>query len=88
MRVEEEVGVVVNYFSKIGVAAVEITSGELKLGDTVRFKGATTDFTQKVDSMQIEKKPVDKAAAGSTVGIKVKERVRPKDKVYKIIGEA
>ena len=82
---EEEVGKVVNYYSKIGVAAIEITSGELKIGDKIRFKGATTDFTQKIESMQIEKKPVEKASAGSSVGIKVNNKVRVNDKVYKII---
>ncbi|MEM3552648.1 MAG: EF-Tu/IF-2/RF-3 family GTPase [Candidatus Bathyarchaeia archaeon] len=82
---EEEIGKVVNYYSKIGVAAIEITNGELKIGDTIRFKGATTDFTQKIESMQIEKKPVEKASAGASVGIKVNNKVRINDKIYKII---
>jgi putative protease len=84
-NLEEEVGKVVNYYSKIGVAAIEIINGELKIGDLIRFKGATTDFTQKIESMQIEKNPVEKAAAGSSVGIKVNNKVRVNDKVYKII---
>ncbi|MEM3607142.1 MAG: hypothetical protein QXE30_05825 [Candidatus Bathyarchaeia archaeon] len=82
---EEEIGRVVNYYSKIGVAAIEITNGELKIGDLVRIKGATTDFTQKIESMQIERKPVEKAGAGSSVGIKVNNKVRVNDKVYKVI---
>lgn len=84
-RLEEEIGRVMNYYSKIGVAAIEITNGELKVGDLIRIKGATTDFTQKVESMQIEKKPVEKAGAGSSVGIKVNDKVRVNDKVYKVL---
>ncbi|MEM3586869.1 MAG: hypothetical protein QXO71_06040, partial [Candidatus Jordarchaeaceae archaeon] len=57
---------------------------ELSVGDTIRIVGATTDFQQKVESMQIEKVSVQKAKAGDSVGIKVKERVRPNDIVYKL----
>jgi len=51
---EVEIGTVTHYFGKIGVAAIDITSGELRVGDTIRIKGATSDFTQDVDSMQVE----------------------------------
>ncbi len=84
---KEEVGVVDGFFSKIGVAAVQITGGELKVGDKIHIKGATTDFEQIVESMQIEKQNVEVAKKGDKIGIKVKEKVRPKDKVYKIIQE-
>ncbi len=80
----EEVGEVFTYFSKIGVAGVKITKGKLRLGDKIRIKGATTDFEQVVESMQIEKTPVEEAEAGQSVGIKVKEKVRKGDKVYKL----
>ncbi|MBO8182882.1 MAG: translation elongation factor-like protein [Archaeoglobus sp.] len=77
----EEVGTVTHYFSKVGVAAVVLTK-TLKKGDKIRIKGATTDFEQVVESMEIDRKPVDVAMPGDMVGIKVKERVRKKDKVY------
>lgn len=82
---EEEVGVVINYFSKVGVAAVKMTSGTLKVGDTIHIKGATTDFTQQIDSMEINKQKVTEVKEGDAVGIKVNERVRPGDKVYKVL---
>lgn len=78
---EKEVGQVFTYFSKIEVAAVKIT-GKFKAGDTLHFKGHTTDFTQKVSSMQIEGKEVKEVKKGDDVGIKVTERVRPGDLVY------
>lgn len=81
---EELVGNVTLFFAKPCVAAVEITSGTLTVGDSVRIRGATTDFEQKVDSMEIDRKPVSSAAAGQSVGIKVRDRVRPHDKVFKV----
>lgn len=80
---EELVGTVKDYFAKIGVAAIEL-SGELRVGDTIRIHGHTTDITQQVASMQIEKQEVQAAAAGQPIGIKVKERVRPHDRVFKV----
>ncbi len=77
----EEVGKVTHYFSKVGVAAI-VLSKTLKKGDKIRIKGATTDFEQVVESMEIDHKPVDVAMPGDMVGIKVKERVRKKDRVY------
>jgi putative protease len=81
---EEEVGKVSNYFSRIGVAAIEITNGYLRRGDVIRIKGTKTDFTQNIDSMEIDRKPIEKAEKGASVGIKVKDKVRPGDTVYKI----
>jgi translation initiation factor IF-2 len=86
MTEEIEVGKVSIFFAKPSVAAVEITSGTLTVGDSVRFKGATTNFDQRIESMEIDRKPVPNAAAGQSVGIKVRERVRPHDKVYKLVG--
>ncbi len=79
---EKEVGKVIRYFSKIGVAAIRITNDELKIGDKIRFKGTATDFEQVVESMQIEHEFVEKAEAGKDVGIKVKEKVRENDRIY------
>jgi len=79
------IGSVTLFFAKPCVAAIEITSGSLSVGDTVRIKGATTDFEQKVESMEIDRKPVPSVAAGQSVGIKVKDRVRQHDKVFKLL---
>lgn len=82
---EEKVGIVKQFFVKPGVAALEITDGSLKTGDTIHFKGHTTDFEEAVSSMQVDHNPVEAANVGDLVGIKVKERVRTNDQVYKII---
>ncbi len=82
---EIEVGKVISFFAKINVAAIEITKEEIKIGDTIHIKGHTTDFKQTVESMQIEKESVPVAKVGDKVGIKVKERVRSNDSVYKVI---
>jgi putative protease len=79
---EIAVGKVVGYFSKIGVAAIKITSGELKIGDTIKIKGHTTDFEQVVESIQVEHVDVEKVEVGKDVGIKVKEKVKEHDIVY------
>ena len=76
------IGKIVKYFAKIGVAAIHITSGGLKVGDTIRIKGHTTDFEQVVESMQVKHENVERAETGSDVGIKVKEHVREQDTVY------
>jgi len=71
------------FFSRLNVAAVEVT-GSIKVGDELHFKGATTDFNHKVESMEIDRKPIEEAKPGDLVGIKVPERVRPGDKVYRV----
>ncbi|HEC72556.1 MAG: hypothetical protein J7K62_00285 [Thermoplasmata archaeon] len=82
--VEEKIGIVEHFFTKIGVAAIRITDGELKIGDTIHIVGATTDFKQKVESMQINRQSVDVAKPGDEIGIKVIDRVREHDVVYKV----
>jgi putative protease len=82
--VEEKIGVVEHYFTNVSVAAIKITEGELKIGDTIHIVGAHTDFKQKIDSMEINRNPVQTVTVGDDVGIKVKERVREHDIVYKI----
>jgi translation initiation factor IF-2 len=82
---ETVVGMVVWYFSKIGVAAIRITSGEVKVGDTIKIKGHTTDFQQVVSSMQVEHEKVEKAEVGKEIGIKVSEHVRENDTVYVVM---
>ncbi len=78
---EKEVGEVSTFFSQINVAAIKL-SGALSAGDKIHVKGHTTDFKQKVSSMQIEGRKVEKAKKGEHVGIKVSDRVRPNDKVF------
>lgn len=85
MAEEVQVGKVIQFFAKPFVAAVEITSGTLSIGDTIRFSGATTNFEQKIESMEIDRKPVPSATVGQAVGIKVKDRVRPNDNVLKLL---
>lgn len=77
----DEMGRITHYFDNIGVAVVKLAK-ELKVGDTIRVKGATTDFKQKIDSMQVEHKSVNKAKKGEAIGLKVKDKVRPNDAVY------
>ena len=81
---ETKIGIVVKYFAKPEVAAIELTEGSLKAGDKVRFYGHTTDFEQTIDSMQIDRANVDKAEKGQSIGIKVSERVRTHDEVLLI----
>jgi putative protease len=81
---EEKIGVVEDYFAKISVIAVKL-EGELKVGDKIHIKGHTTDFIQTVESMQIEHQQVDVAKKGDSVGIKVEQRCRKDDVVYKIV---
>ncbi len=78
------IGKVNHYFSNIGVAVVDL-SAPLSQGDEIRIVGgAETDFTQRVDSMQVDHKAVDKAKKGDSVGLKVSEKVREGYQVYKI----
>jgi putative protease len=85
MAEEVQVGAVTQFFAKPCVAAIDITAGSLSVGDTVKIKGMTTDFEQKIESMEIDRKPVASASAGQSVGIKVKDRVRQHDKVFKLV---
>ena len=81
---EEEIGKVTHYFTKIGVCVIEITKGSLKVGDKIQIKGSTTDLTMAVESMQVEHQNVEEATKGQSIGMKVTERVREHDAVYKI----
>ena len=78
---EKRIGEVVKFFAKPSVAAVKITDGELQIGDSIKFSGHTTEFTDVIQSMEVDNKPVQKAAAGQTIGLKVSDRVRPGDEV-------
>jgi putative protease len=82
---EEQVGIIVKFFAKPSVAAIEVTSGTIKTGDLLAYRGHTTDFTEEVTSMEIDNQSVEEAKVGDVVGIKVKDRVRENDKVYKVV---
>ena len=82
---EVKIGVVTHYFGKAQVAGIDITDGELKVGDTIHVKGHTSDFSQKIDSMQIEHQSVPVAIKGQSIGIRVIEHAREHDAVYKVI---
>ncbi len=79
----KQIGVVLNYFEHVGVAAIELTD-DLKLGDTIRIVGGDIDVTEVVSSMQIHGKNVESAKKGDEIGIKVSEKVRKGYKVYKV----
>lgn len=81
---EELIGKITHYFGKIEVGIIEITKGSLAVGDTIHIKGTSTDFEQKVDSMQIEHEQINKAKKGDVIGLKVKDKVREGDEVYKV----
>jgi putative protease len=80
----EEVGRVGAFFVHPSVAVIELTA-PLKIGDTVYLKGHTTDFQQVVESMQIDRAPVQEAQPGQSIGLKVKERVRKHDVAYRLV---
>lgn len=79
---ERLIGRITHYYSHLGVGIIELTEGELKVGDVVHIKGAHTDFKQTVDSIQLEHQSVDHADKGKSAGVKVKEKVREHDQVF------
>ncbi|PIP08703.1 MAG: translation elongation factor-like protein [Syntrophobacteraceae bacterium CG23_combo_of_CG06-09_8_20_14_all_50_8] len=80
----ERIGEVLKFFSKPGVAAVKITAGKLHVGDTIRIMGHTTDLTEVVGSMEMDNSKVESASIGDFVGIKISDRVRAGDEVFKV----
>jgi len=77
------IGKIAHYFDHISVAVIDL-SDALKSGDTIRITGGETDFSQGVDSMEIDRKKVDVAKSGDSVGLKVSQKVRVGYKVYKL----
>jgi putative protease len=78
------VGKISHFYGKIGVAVVEVED-EINVGDTISIEGAVTNFRQTVDSMEIEHEQISKAKKGDSIGMKVIDKVRENDNVYKII---
>jgi putative protease len=81
---EELIGVVTHYYGHLSVAAIRIESGSLRVGDTIRILGHTSDFRQRVVSMQIEHESVTEAGKRQEIGIKVTQHAREHDDVYKV----
>jgi putative protease len=81
------VGVVTHYYGKISVAAVELTDADLRVGETIHVLGRSTDFTQAIHSLQIEHAPVETAPRGASVGIKLIEPARERDRVFKVAAD-
>ncbi len=79
---EKKIGNVTHYYNHLHVATVVITEGELHIGDVIHVEGNTSDFTQKINSMELDHAPVDVAKSGDIVGIEIKEYVREHDNVY------
>lgn len=84
MAEEKSIGKITHYFGNINVGIIELAD-ELKAGDKIHIKGASTDFEQAVDSMQIEHTTVEAAKPGDAVGIKVAQKVKENDEVYKVL---
>jgi putative protease len=81
---ETPVGRVTHYYSHLNVGIIELTDGDLNVGDSIHIKGKHTDFTQTVDSLQIEHQNVTHADKGELVGVMVRKKVREHDEVFKI----
>ncbi|MEK6732479.1 MAG: hypothetical protein AABY55_02535 [Candidatus Omnitrophota bacterium] len=81
----EEVGVVTHYFPKVDAAVVKLTKGALSVGEQIMIKGHTSDFKEKVGSIQLDHAPIQNAEQGMEIGLKVKSKVREHDVVYKLL---
>jgi len=82
MAEEKLIGKIVHYFGNINVGIIELSDG-LKAGETIHLKGSTTDFEQVVDSMQVEHQNIEVAKSGDQVGLKVAQKVKEGDQVFK-----
>lgn len=83
MAEEKLIGKIIHYFGNINVGIIELSDG-LKVGETIHIKSSTTDFEQAVDSMQVEHQNIEAAKAGDQVGLKVTQKVREGDQVFKV----
>ena len=84
---EQLIGKVTQYFGNAKVAAIKITEGELRVGDTIHIVGHTSDFTEMVDSMQIDRAPVEVAKVGDEIGVQVGEPAREHDEVFRVVAD-
>ena len=82
---EVKIGKVTHYYTHLGVAAIELDSDKLDVGDIIHIKGHTTDLVQPVDSIELEHHQINEAKPGQNVGIKVKDHVREHDEILKVM---
>lgn len=83
---EERIGSIIKFFESNSVAAVKLEFGDLAVGDVIRVKGGSTDFTQKIEVMEFDHKPIEKALRGQFAGIRLAQPAKPFDLVFKITG--
>lgn len=81
---EEEIGKIIHYFPRVGVGVLELSRSELRIGDAIHIKGHTTDFYQKINSIQMDNIPVETVKPKQQVGLKVEYPVRENDLVFKV----
>lgn len=74
-RLDNPIGKVTHYYGKIGVAIIDLTSGDLKVGQEIKFKDGDREFTQVVNSLQVDHQPVEEVKAGDAFGLKVDQPV-------------
>jgi putative protease len=84
MAHEEKIGTVTKYLSRVSVAVIQLTDGDVRVGDHVRIRGATTELTQRVESLQVEHQNMNHVGRGSAVALKVRDRVRRNDQVFRV----
>ena len=84
---EKLIGSVTHFFKGPSVAVVKVTEGEVAVGDEIHFVGHTSDFTERVTSMEVDHKKVERAGVGDEIAIQVVDRARPHDQVYKVLPE-
>jgi putative protease len=82
--VPERIGVISHYYGHANAGIIEIEAGELRVGDTLHFRGHTTDFYQRVERIEVDHQPVESAVAGQVVGVQVSQRVREGDEVSRV----
>jgi hypothetical protein len=80
----ERIGIVTHYFNHLSVAVVKVESGTLRVGDNIHFRGHTTDFGQRIESLQVNHAPVTAVGPKDDFGMKVRDHVRENDVVYKV----
>ena len=80
----EPIGEVIHFFPHVKAGVIKLKKDALSVGDVIYIKGHTTDFEQKIKSMQVNHAPIEKASRGQEIGMKVKSKVRHGDKVYKV----
>ena len=79
---DKKVGKVIHYYDKLGVAIIDLTTGRLKVGDEIKFKKGDEEFSQKIESLQVDHKSVDSVKKGDSFGVKVDKPTKPGTEVY------